>query len=58
MPSLSKSDTPLGQWLEGIMDCGVHYNAIVVALASMLARIAWAALRKGSSFERSYPVTA
>jgi len=54
LPSLSKSDTPLGQWLKAMMERGVHHNAVVVALANKLARIAWAALRKETSFERSY----
>ena len=58
LPSLSKSDTPLGRWLKTMIERGVHRNAVVVALANKLARIAWAALRKGATFERSYPVAA
>ena len=54
LPSMSQSDTPLGQWLRAMIDRGVHRNAIVVALANKLARIAWAVLRKGATFERSY----
>jgi transposase len=50
--SLSQSETPLGRWLKSIIDRGVHRNAIVVALANKLARIAWAALRKEVTFER------
>jgi transposase len=56
LPFLSKSDTPLGRWLKAMMERGVHYNAAVVALANKLARIAWAALRKETSFEHSYLV--
>lgn len=56
LPSLSKSDTPLGRWLTAMIERGVHRNAVVVALANKLARIAWAVLRKESSFERIYPV--
>ncbi|OBX17583.1 transposase [Erythrobacter sp. QSSC1-22B] len=56
LPSLSKSDTPLGRWFKAMIERGVHRNAVVVALANKLARIAWAALRKGATFERSYPV--
>lgn|GEM_PF-1269916 len=56
LPSLSKSDVPLGRWLKAMIERGVHRNAVVVALANKLARIAWAALRKGASFERSYLV--
>jgi len=37
---------------------GVHRNAVVVALANKLARIAWAALRKGVIFQRCYPAAA
>jgi len=56
LPSISRSDTPLGRWLKAMLERGVHRNAAVVALANKLARIAWAALRKGATFERSYPV--
>ncbi len=58
LPSLSQSDTPLGQWLKAMIERGVHRNAVVVALANKLARIAWAALRKEATFERGYPVAA
>ncbi|WP_039392816.1 IS110 family transposase [Novosphingobium sp. MBES04] len=47
LPSISRSDTPLGRWLKAMLERGVHRNAAVVALANKLARIAWAALRKG-----------
>lgn len=56
LPSLSKSDTPLGRWLKAMIERGVHRNAVVVALANKLARIAWAALRKEATFERGYLV--
>ena len=42
LPSLSQSDTPLGCWLKAMIERGVHRNAVVVALANKLARIAWA----------------
>lgn len=58
LPSLAQSDTPLGRWLKGMIERGVHRNAVVVALANKLARIAWAVLRKEASFERGYPVAA
>jgi transposase len=58
LPSLSQSDTPLGRWLKAMIERGVHRNAVVVALANKLARIAWAALRKEATFERGYPVAA
>ena len=37
-----------------MIERGVHRNAVVVASANKLARIAWAALRKETSFERGY----
>lgn len=58
LPSLSQSDTPIGRWLKAMIARGVHRNAIIVALANKLARIAWAILRKDERFERSYPVAA
>jgi transposase len=49
MPSLSRSATPLGGWLRGLL-ARVHRNVAVVALANKLARIAWAVLRRGGKF--------
>ena len=54
LPSLSTSDTPMGRWLKAMIERGVHRNAVVVALANKLARIAWATLRKETRFERGY----
>lgn len=53
LPSLSQGDTPIGRWLKAMIERGVHRNAIIVALANKLARIAWAMLRKDVRFERS-----
>jgi transposase len=50
MPSLSKSATPLGQWLRGLL-ARCHPNTATVALANKLARIAWAVLRRECSFK-------
>ena len=58
LPSLSRSNTPLGRWLNAMIERGVHRNAVVVALANKLARIAWVVLRKETSFERGYAVAA
>ncbi len=58
LPSLSTSDTPLGRWLNAMIERGIHRNAVVVALANKLARIAWAALRKEIGFDRCHPVAA
>jgi transposase len=49
MPSLSKSTTPLGEWLRGLL-ARCHPNTATVALANKLARIAWAVLRRECSF--------
>jgi transposase len=45
LPSLARSATPLGGWLRGLLS-RAHGNTVVVALASKLARIVWALLRK------------
>jgi transposase len=58
LPSLSQSDTPIGRWLKALIERGVHRNAVVVALANKLARIAWSVLRKETGFDRCYPVAA
>jgi transposase len=50
MPSLAKSQTPLGEWLRGLL-ARTHRNVAIVALANKLARIAWASLRRGTNFE-------
>lgn len=47
--TLSKSESPLGDWLRGLM-ARSHVNTVVVALANKLARIAWVILRKDQSF--------
>lgn len=50
LPTLSRSATPLGEWLRGL-SARAHVNTVVVALANKLARIAWAVLRTGRSFD-------
>ena len=50
MPRLAQTDTWLGAWLRGLL-ARSHPNAVVVALGNKLARIAWAVLRYGGSFE-------
>jgi transposase len=49
LPSLSASPTPIGQWLKGLM-ARAHKNKVVVALANKLARIVWAVLRHGGTY--------
>ena len=50
LPTLSKSETPLGRWLVGLL-ARAHVNTAVVALAAKLARIICAVLRRGQRFE-------
>jgi transposase len=50
LPTLSRGQTPLGQWLRGLL-ARAHPNTVVVALAAKMARIAWALLRHGRTFE-------
>jgi transposase len=49
LPSLSRTATPLGNWLRGLLS-RAHGNTVVVALASKLVRIAWALLRNETAF--------
>src|SRR3954462_8601515 len=49
MPSLLTSNTALGAWLRGLV-ARTHKNVATVALANKLARIAWAVLRRGETF--------
>ncbi|WP_047170938.1 IS110 family transposase [Methylobacterium sp. GXF4] len=51
LPSMAKAEDATGRWLRGLL-ARAHYNAVVVALAAKLARVAWATLWKGVSFER------
>jgi transposase len=50
LPGLAAGQTPLGRWLRGLLG-RVHKNKVITALASKLARIAWAVLTGGGSFE-------
>ena len=53
LPGLSKQATSLGEWLRALLS-RAHRNVVIVALAAKLARIAWASLRRGVSFERGW----
>ena len=57
MPSLARTATSLGGWLRGLL-ARAHGNTVVVALASKLARIAWALLRSRSEFAALRPTAA
>jgi transposase len=50
LPSLSRSNTRLGRWLRGLL-VRAHTNTVVVALAAKMARIVWALLSYGTTFE-------
>jgi transposase len=56
MPTLSRSATLLGGWLRDLLQ-RAHPNAVVVALANKLARIAWAVLRRGDVYRANPVVT-
>ena len=50
MPRLAATDTRLGHWLRGLL-ARAHKNTAVVALANKLARIVWAVLARGRTYE-------
>ena len=49
LPSLARSPTPIGAWLRGLL-ARAHGNAVVVALAAKLIRVAWSLLRYGTEW--------
>jgi len=57
LPYLATRDTPLGKWVQGLL-ARAHKNTVVVALANKLARIAWAVLAHGRSFEAAHVTAA
>jgi transposase len=57
LPSLARTATSLGSWLRGLLS-RAHGNTVVVALASKLARIAWALLRKETVYAAGAPAAA
>jgi transposase len=50
LPYLVERETPLGRWARGLL-VRAHKNIVVVALANKLARIAWAVLAHGCTYE-------
>jgi transposase len=50
LPTLSRGNTRLGQWLRSLL-ARAHSNTVVVALAAKMARMVWALLRHGRTFE-------
>src|SRR3982750_281775 len=58
LPSLSASQSRMGEWLRGLIG-RAHKNKVIVALAGKLARIAWAVLRSGETYvKEGRPVAA
>lgn len=56
LPVLSKTATPLGEWLRALLD-RAHTNKVIVALAAKLARIVWAVLQSGCPFNNGLEAT-
>ena len=50
MAHFAKKATPVGTWVRQLLT-RAHPNVVVVALATKLARIAWAVLRHGSNYD-------
>jgi len=50
LPTLSRGNSRLGQWLRGLL-ARAHSNTVVVALAAKMARVVWALLRHDGTFE-------
>ena len=50
LPYLVERKTPLGRWARRLL-ARAHQNVVVVALANKLARIAWAVLAHGCTYE-------
>ena len=50
LSAVADQDTSLGRWVKGLL-ARAHKNTVVVALANKLARIAWAVLAHGRTFE-------
>jgi transposase len=50
MPRLAATNTRLGHWLRSLL-ARAHKNTAVVALANKLARIVWAVLARGGTYE-------
>jgi transposase len=57
LPYLVERETPLGRWARGLL-ARAHKNVVVVALANKLARIAWAVLAHGCTYEAGREATA
>jgi len=53
LPRLVDQDTPLGRWTR-VLSARAPKNVVIVALANKLARIVWAVLAHGRSYEVEY----
>jgi hypothetical protein len=52
---LVQRETPLGRWARELLALA-HENIVIVALANKLARIAWAVLARGRTYEAASAV--
>lgn len=52
LPHLAAKSTTMGAWLRQLL-ARAHPNIVVVALAAKLARIIWAVLHRGTSFDQN-----
>lgn len=57
LPRVLAQETPLGCWARALLQ-RAHKNVVVVALAAKLARIVWAVLRGGRSFDAAVAAAA
>jgi transposase len=58
LPPVAGPDTPLGRWAKALPQ-RAYPKVAIVAFANKLARIAWAALRRGERFVvRGLPLAA
>ena len=57
MAHFAKKPTATGEWVRRLL-ARAHSNVVVVALAAKLARIAWAVLRHGRSFDHQVAAVA
>ena len=57
LPVLANRGSPLGRWVQGLL-ARAHKNKVVVALANKLARIAWAVLAHGRTFDEAFVAAA
>ena len=57
MPHIQTRTDAVGEWIRGML-CRRHSNIVACALASKMARIAWAILAKGTHYQPPQAVAA